>query len=108
MKKFLGFFSFNWPSCYCRSCGQCTHRARYRFHARFYNSCETCLTCPESKALWDIDAYNSVRSSAHFRMNWRYLFRYRLGSTLTYIAGAWIHPKDADYIEKAKETVGVQ
>jgi len=61
--------------CYCHECGQCTHVGTYRFPARYLNSCENCLTCPNSgRLLWG-DYYGVEKSSANFRIGRWYKFR---------------------------------
>jgi hypothetical protein len=111
MPKCLRFLFNHWPGCYCQACGQCAYRASYRFPARFYNSCEACLTCPGSRLLWTDERYelspNPAPSMVYFRMSRWYRFRYWLGCVVTYIGGVWIHPKDEAYAKKAKEPVGV-
>lgn len=90
------------PTCYCHACGLCTHRAAYRFYRRFHNTCEVCMSCPHSSALWDESWGDGSRGTEHLKMSPWYLTRCFIGNFLLYVGGALILPQDPPLPQKAE------
>ena len=92
-REFLRKLWLSWaPGCYCHECGQCQHLARYRFYGRYLNSCEVCLTCPNSHTLW-APWQNGAGHTKHFEMSRTYRAQYWLAGLIHYL-GAKASPKD--------------
>jgi hypothetical protein len=89
------------PSCYCHTCGRCTHVATWRFPHVYLSSCRNCIDCPNSDRV--MRPWNGVRVSSlpPFVMGPWFLFRYAVGGILVYVGGAIIQPK-MDYTPMKK------